>query len=45
MEWRLPDPMLAKAVEDLPTGPVAYEAKWDGFRAISNGIDCSSGLN
>lgn len=22
--------MLAKAVEDLPTGPVAYEAKWDG---------------
>ncbi|MGW6214858.1 ATP-dependent DNA ligase [Streptomyces sp. NPDC055109] len=34
MEWRLPDPMLAKAVEDLPTGPVAYEAKWDGFRAI-----------
>ncbi|MET7442597.1 ATP-dependent DNA ligase, partial [Streptomyces sp. NPDC005568] len=34
MEWRLPDPMLAKAVEDLPTGPFAYEAKWDGFRAI-----------
>ncbi|MFG2437863.1 ATP-dependent DNA ligase [Streptomyces sp. NPDC048508] len=34
MEWRLPDPMLAKAVEDLPTGPFGYEAKWDGFRAI-----------
>ncbi|MET7827027.1 ATP-dependent DNA ligase [Streptomyces sp. NPDC005386] len=34
MEWRLPDPMLAKAVEALPTGPFAYEAKWDGFRAI-----------
>ncbi|WP_415939940.1 ATP-dependent DNA ligase [Streptomyces sp. 039-1] len=34
MEWRLPDPMLAKAVEVLPTGPLAYEAKWDGFRAI-----------
>lgn len=26
--------MLAKAVEVLPTGPVAYESKWDGFRAI-----------
>ncbi|MFF3313155.1 hypothetical protein [Streptomyces sp. NPDC002952] len=34
MEWRLPDPMLAKAVEDLPTDPFAYKAKWDGFRAI-----------
>ncbi|MET7593250.1 hypothetical protein ACFYPQ_42045 [Streptomyces sp. NPDC005522] len=30
MEWRLPEPMLAKAVEDIPTGPLAYEAKWDG---------------
>ncbi|MFD5717177.1 hypothetical protein [Streptomyces sp. NPDC127036] len=26
--------MLAKAVEDLPTGPFAFESKWDGFRAI-----------
>ncbi|MFJ4931603.1 ATP-dependent DNA ligase [Streptomyces sp. NPDC088736] len=34
MEWRLPDAMLAKAVEELPRGPFAYEAKWDGFRAI-----------
>ncbi|WP_327411318.1 ATP-dependent DNA ligase (plasmid) [Streptomyces sp. NBC_01281] len=34
MEWRLPAAMLAKPVEDLPTGPYAYEAKWDGFRAI-----------
>lgn len=34
MEWRLPDTMLAKAVEELPNGPFAYEAKWDGFRAI-----------
>ncbi|MGV9703914.1 ATP-dependent DNA ligase [Streptomyces sp. NPDC003483] len=34
MEWRLPDAMLAKAVEELPRGPFGYEAKWDGFRAI-----------
>ncbi|MFG2440710.1 ATP-dependent DNA ligase [Streptomyces sp. NPDC048508] len=34
MEWRLPAAMLAKPVETPPTGPYAYEAKWDGFRAI-----------
>ena len=27
-------PMLAKAVEDIPTGEYGYEPKWDGFRAI-----------
>ncbi|MCX5355615.1 ATP-dependent DNA ligase [Streptomyces mirabilis] len=34
MEWRLPETMLAKAVDELPSGDFAYEAKWDGFRAI-----------
>lgn len=31
------DPMLAKAYEGWPPpgGPLAYEPKWDGFRAIS----------
>ena len=27
-------PMLAKAVEQIPTGELGYEPKWDGFRAI-----------
>jgi ATP-dependent DNA ligase len=27
------EPMLAKLAEHLPTGPVLYEPKWDGFRA------------
>jgi len=27
-------PMLAKAVEQLPVGDLAYEPKWDGFRTI-----------
>ncbi|MFE9812916.1 hypothetical protein [Streptomyces sp. NPDC005548] len=34
MEWRLPAAMLTQPVESLPTEPSAYEAKWDGFRAI-----------
>src|SRR5688572_8033026 len=29
------EPMLAKSVESLPSGEgLAYEPKWDGFRAI-----------
>ncbi|HXE80209.1 MAG TPA: ATP-dependent DNA ligase [Vicinamibacterales bacterium] len=28
------EPMLAKLVDELPTGPFLYEPKWDGFRAI-----------
>ena len=27
-------PMLAKAVETLPDGPMGFEPKWDGFRSI-----------
>ena len=27
-------PMLAKAVEHIPSGEYSYEPKWDGFRAI-----------
>jgi ATP-dependent DNA ligase len=27
-------PMLAKAVEALPDGPMSFEPKWDGFRSI-----------
>lgn len=27
-------PMLAKAVRDLPEGPMSFEPKWDGFRSI-----------
>ena len=27
-------PMLAKAVKDLPLGPLSYEPKWDGFRSV-----------
>jgi ATP-dependent DNA ligase len=26
--------MLAKAVPDIPHGPLSYEPKWDGFRSI-----------
>jgi ATP-dependent DNA ligase len=28
------EPMLARAVTDIPTGDFGYEPKWDGFRAI-----------
>jgi ATP-dependent DNA ligase len=28
------EPMLARLVDALPTGPFLYEPKWDGFRAI-----------
>jgi ATP-dependent DNA ligase len=27
-------PMLAKAVDTLPEGPMSFEPKWDGFRSI-----------
>jgi ATP-dependent DNA ligase len=27
-------PMLAKAVPQIPSGPMSYEPKWDGFRSI-----------
>jgi ATP-dependent DNA ligase len=27
-------PMLAKAVPQIPGGPMSYEPKWDGFRSI-----------
>jgi ATP-dependent DNA ligase len=27
-------PMLAKAVDALPDGPMSFEPKWDGFRSI-----------
>ena len=27
-------PMLAKAVQDIPTGSLSFEPKWDGFRSI-----------
>ena len=27
-------PMLAKPVEDIPSGAFSYEPKWDGFRSI-----------
>lgn len=27
-------PMLAKLVEDIPTGAFSFEPKWDGFRSI-----------
>src|SRR5436190_15276030 len=27
-------PMLAKAVDEIPTGAFSYEPKWDGFRSI-----------
>jgi ATP-dependent DNA ligase len=27
-------PMLAKAVKEIPLGPLSYEPKWDGFRSI-----------
>jgi ATP-dependent DNA ligase len=28
------EPMLAKLADELPVGPLLYEPKWDGFRAI-----------
>ncbi|MCC2593177.1 ATP-dependent DNA ligase [Tessaracoccus sp. OS52] len=28
------EPMLAKAVDDVPVGDYAYEPKWDGYRCI-----------
>jgi ATP-dependent DNA ligase len=28
------EPMLAKLIDAVPTGPFLYEPKWDGFRAI-----------
>jgi ATP-dependent DNA ligase len=38
--------MLAKAVQDLPTGDLLYEPKWDGFRCIvfrdEDGIELGS---
>jgi ATP-dependent DNA ligase len=38
--------MLAKLVRELPTGPLTYEPKWDGFRCIafagSDGVDLRS---
>jgi ATP-dependent DNA ligase len=27
-------PMLAKAVNEIPDGPMSFEPKWDGFRSI-----------
>ena len=27
-------PMLAKSVPQIPTGPLSFEPKWDGFRSI-----------
>jgi ATP-dependent DNA ligase len=27
-------PMLAKAVKEIPRGPLSYEPKWDGFRSV-----------
>ena len=27
-------PMLAKSVPEIPTGPLSFEPKWDGFRSI-----------
>jgi ATP-dependent DNA ligase len=27
-------PMLAKAVKEIPSGPLSFEPKWDGFRSI-----------
>jgi ATP-dependent DNA ligase len=27
-------PMLAKSVRQIPTGPLSFEPKWDGFRSI-----------
>ncbi|HEX4354466.1 MAG TPA: hypothetical protein VHZ95_16160, partial [Polyangiales bacterium] len=35
------EPMLAKSVETVPSGPYLYEPKWDGFRALifRNGDD------
>ncbi len=27
-------PMLAKAIEEIPSGEFSYEPKWDGFRSI-----------
>ena len=27
-------PMLAKSVKEIPTGPMSYEPKWDGFRSV-----------
>jgi len=27
-------PMLAKAVPQIPSGPLSFEPKWDGFRSI-----------
>src|SRR5699024_4997996 len=27
-------PMLAKAVKEIPTGEYSYEPKWDGFRCL-----------
>jgi ATP-dependent DNA ligase len=27
-------PMLAKLVDNIPTGPFSFEPKWDGFRSI-----------
>ena len=28
-------PMLARLTRDLPTGPLTYEPKWDGFRCLA----------
>lgn len=27
-------PMLAKSVKDIPSGPLSFEPKWDGFRSV-----------
>src|SRR5678815_4255526 len=27
-------PMLAKSVPQIPSGPLSFEPKWDGFRSI-----------
>jgi ATP-dependent DNA ligase len=27
-------PMLAKSVKEIPSGPMSYEPKWDGFRSV-----------
>ncbi|MFL5749259.1 MAG: ATP-dependent DNA ligase [Chloroflexota bacterium] len=29
------EPMLARLVRELPTGPLTYEPKWDGFRCLA----------
>src|SRR5580700_5044792 len=27
-------PMLAKSVKEIPSGPLSFEPKWDGFRSV-----------